>query len=278
MKDREMEPQTWQIAKAAQSNRPHLSRSVLTGLSVATLLAVAFAIFIGRELRPGDPLGQTSAIVGSLLLLMPLVFTLAKRGGKAVSPPFWFALHVVSGYIGIALIALHVASVSDISPALIPLGTLIALVMQGFWLRVVLSPRLSFLFARSQRSFDYGKRLETNKHAIAALIAKKEQLLITLDPLAEEATFSPNLRHWLQAPLKSISYEILAHKEARLVGAKARAGFLLAYSRRFHMTLALLFFVSLFAHIIVMTFFAGYAANGAEIYWWHIADWGQGSR
>ena len=44
------------------------------------------------------------------------------------------------------------------------------------------------------------------------------------------------------------------------------------------MTLALLFFVSLFAHIIVMTFFAGYAANGAEIYWWHIADWGQGSR
>ena len=83
MKDREMAPQTWQIAKAAQSNRPHLSRSVLTGLSVATLLAVAFAIFIGRELRPGDPLGQTSAIVGSLLLLIPLVFTLAKRGGSS---------------------------------------------------------------------------------------------------------------------------------------------------------------------------------------------------
>jgi hypothetical protein len=26
-------------------------------------------------------------------------------------------------------------------------------------------------------------------------------------------------------------------------------------------------------HIIVVTFFAGYVADGGEIYWWHVTAW-----
>ena len=40
------------------------------------------------------------------------------------------------------------------------------------------------------------------------------------------------------------------------------------------MLAALAFYLGLVAHIIVMLFFAGYAAQGGAIEWWHITAWG----
>ena len=59
-----------------------------------------------------------------------------------------------------------------------------------------------------------------------------------------------------------------------MVGARASAGVELGWSRRIHMLAALGFCLGLVAHIIVMLFFAGYAADGGPIYWWHITAWG----
>ncbi len=38
------------------------------------------------------------------------------------------------------------------------------------------------------------------------------------------------------------------------------------------MTGAWLLVAGLIAHVIIVTFFAGYAADGAEINWWHLAE------
>ena len=265
---------SWQIAKPARSDRPDLSRKSLLVLALVVAIIMVIFVILGRGHRPGEPLGQISAIVGSLLLLVPLAFFIAKRSGLAASPPLWFVAHALSGFGGIALIAYHVASVSKLSFALVPLAALIFLVIQGFWVRAFLTQRLSTLFARSPRSFQYGRALADNKGKIAEIIAKKKVLLAILDPSASEATFSPRLSHWFRAPIKTLRYERLANNEALLVGAKSRAGFWLSYSRRFHMAVAAMFYLSLLAHVVVMLFFAGYAAQGEEVYWWHFTSWG----
>jgi quinol-cytochrome oxidoreductase complex cytochrome b subunit len=41
--------------------------------------------------------------------------------------------------------------------------------------------------------------------------------------------------------------------------------------RRGHLVLALLFVAGLAAHLVTVLFFAGYVADGREVYWWHFA-------
>lgn len=48
----------------------------------------------------------------------------------------------------------------------------------------------------------------------------------------------------------------------------------LGWSRRIHLLIALGFYLGLLAHVIVMLFFAGYAAGSEAIDWWHITAWG----
>lgn len=232
------------------------------------------AVLFGRQTRPGDPLNQTCAMIGTLLLLMPFVFFCLKRTGRAENPPLWFVLHALCGFGGLSLIAVHVASVSKLSPAAVPLVALVLLVLQGVWIRAFLTRRLAFLFARSPSSFTFGSTAPVDRVQIAQLIERKERLLAQLDPTAQEATFSPRLSHWLCHPVKALRYDILARREAALVGARMRAGFVLSYARQSHIALAALFYLSLLAHVVVMLFFAGYAAKGGDVYWWYITSWG----
>lgn len=264
----------WSIAKRASARRPDLSRKVLIAAATAAATCIVLAFAFGRDTRPGEPLNQISAILGTVLLLMPMAFYLAKRTGRAANPPLWFVLHAICGFVGVTLIAVHVASVSALSPAVVPLATLIFLVFQGFWVRAFLTRRLSFLFARSANSFEFGGSVQTDRAKIAAVIERKVRLLATLDPTASEATFSPRLIHWIRSPIKALRYDLLARREAALVGARARAGVVLSYARQLHIVVAGVFYLSLLAHVVVMLFFAGYAAKGGEVYWWHIADWG----
>jgi hypothetical protein len=43
--------------------------------------------------------------------------------------------------------------------------------------------------------------------------------------------------------------------------------------RLVHRLLAWGFLAGLIMHILLVLFFAGYVADGGEIYWWHITDW-----
>ena len=114
-----------------------------------------------------------------------------------------------------------------------------------------------------------------DKTQLAEVIAEKERLLPLLDLNAQEATFSPRLRHFILKPWRAFRYQRLADREARLVGAKSRAGLVLSFWRRSHLVLAALFYGGVVAHVVVVVFFAGYAAKGDEIYWWHLTDLGR---
>jgi len=223
---------------------------------------------------PGSVSGQLCAAAGSLLLLAPLLFLVMKRSGMSASPPTWFAVHVLASMLGCTLIFAHVAGGDWLTPPGLVLLLLVALILQGTLLRVVFARGFSRLFARNCLATGFGTPPQLDKPALRQLIDAKTGLLQRLDPGASEALFSPALKHWLRHPLLSLRYQWLAEREARLVGARAGAGAELGWSRRIHLLIALGFYLGLLAHVIVMLFFAGYAAGSEAIDWWHITAWG----
>jgi hypothetical protein len=220
-------------------NRPDLSERNIVLLLVVVIAAAAAILPRSGWPAPGSVSGQLFAAAGALLLLAPLLFLVMKRSGLAASPPTWFIAHVLATMLGGTLIFVHVAAGDWLTPPGLVLLLLALLILQGSLLRVIFS-----------------------------------SLLRTLDPAGEEALFSPALQHWLRRPLSSLRYQLLAEREARMVGARSSAGKELGWSRRIHMLFALGFYLGLLAHVIVVLFFAGYAAGGEPIDWWHITAWG----
>jgi hypothetical protein len=255
-------------------NRPDLSeRNILLLLCCVIILAALTLAWPGIP-APGSTLGQTCALLGAILLLAPFAFVLMKRSGKTDSPPAWFIAHVLATSLGSCLIFIHVANGNWLSPPGTVLLLMVFLILQGSLLRVVLSRGFSLLFARSSAAQGFTAPLGLNRNALQQVIDGKVELLARLDANADEALFSPALKHWLCQPWKSLRYHRLAEREVRMVGARAGAGVVLAWSRRIHMLAALAFYLGLIAHIIVVLFFAGYAARGGEIEWWYITAWG----
>ena len=152
---------------------------------------------------------------------------------------------------------------------------MLALIFQGGWMRIILTRKMSLLFARNSAQQGFVQPNGLNKAQIQHCIDAKQALLEILEPTASEALFSPALRHWFRHPVLSFRYLRLAEQEADLIGARQQSGFLLQWSRRIHMLLAVLFITGLIAHIVTVLFFAGYAAGDGPITWWHITDWGR---
>jgi hypothetical protein len=256
------------------NSRPDLSNRGILALTLAVILAASIILLWPGLPLPGSPPAQISAAIGTLLLLAPLFFSMMKRSGLSESPPTWFVLHVLSTLIGSCLIYIHVASGQWLTPPGLVLLLLVFLILQGSLLRGLISRGFSLLFANGiAQGFSAPAGLD--KAALQKLIDRKSSLLSRLDSNAEEALFSPALRHWLGSPVKSFRYQLLAQQEANMIGARASAGNTLAWSRRIHMLAALAFYLGLISHIIVMLFFAGYAAGGDAIDWWYITDWGR---
>lgn len=260
------------------AGRPDLSRRALIFMLAVTtaVTAVAFASGIlappGWQ-APGIPLRQSAAIVGTLLLLVPFLFSVTKRSALAASPPAWFVAHVVSSELGIVFLVVH-ASGGDLltPPGLVLLGSAF-LVVQGTLARSMLSEKLATRFAAQPGSYQQAEPVR--RQELAKIIERKRQLLTRLDSRASEALFSPNLYHWLRHPWRSLLYQKLAFAEARLVGSRRRAGTILALWRRVHIGVAFLCLVGLITHVVLVMFFAGYVASGDPIYWWHVAAWGK---
>jgi len=255
-------------------NRPDLSeRSILILLFSVIGLATLILAWPGLP-TPGSALGQTCAALGAVALLAPFAFVVMKRSGGTENPPAWFIAHVIATSLGSCLIFIHVANGNWLSPPGIVLTLMVFLILQGSLLRVVLSRGFSLLFARSSAATGFSAPTGLDKTVLQGLIDDKVLLLRNLEPGADEALFSPALKHWLQQPINSCRYQLLAEREARMVGARSAVGIELRWSRRIHMLAALGFYLGLIAHVIVMLFFAGYAAGGGDIDWWYITAWG----
>lgn len=250
---------------------PNHGLYILLGLAAAVLL---LSLALPGQQRPGSPTAQWSAAIGVCLLLAPLLFSILKRSGYSDSPPFWFVTHVLGATLGACLILLHASGGDWLSPPGLVLFLMLFLLIQGTVLRTAVSRSFAHLFARSSMGLGFSAPATLNKTALGEIIEKKTELLHLLDHEASEALFSPALSHWLRHPQLSFRYQSLIDSEARMVGARQAAGRIRGWSRRIHMIVAVLFYGGLLTHIIVVLFFAGYAAGDSEIDWWYITAWG----
>lgn len=255
--------------------RPDLSDRALVVLVVS--LAVAFLGYLLLEpflpeswQRPGTAVLQSLAIIGAVLLLVPFAFSLVKRTGAGGIPNRWLILHVLAGSSGTFLVFIHAAA-SWHGPPLVIAACLLLLVLTGVVARVHVARRMAATFGT--KSAPFLPVAPGFKQRLRAIIRQKQDLLRRLDPGAQEALFSLTLRHWLRAPRLALAYQRLARREARLLGARASVAAIQAYWRPLHLALAWLFLAGLLAHVVVVTFFAGYVAGEREIYWWHVTRW-----
>lgn len=219
---------------------------------------------------PGSPALYLAGVAGALLLLVPVAFVAAKRGGGSGNPVSWFNAHVLCSLAGMVLIAIHSGGFLRRPPALLLLA-LVALAVLGIWARVRGSRQMAATFASKAPAFQPPDA--ATRERLRALIAEKRRLLARLDPLAGEGTFSVNLPHFLRSPRLAAAYRKLAREESRLLGARRAVPPGQAWWRPLHMALALLFVLGVMIHVVTVTFFAGYVADGGPITWWHLAAW-----
>ncbi len=260
---------------AKSPKRPDLSNRRLLIWVAGLVLAIAGFLIAKPFLpapwqRPGTEILQPVAAIGAVLLLAPFLFSLGKRGGHSQIPNRLFILHVGASLLGMFLVSLHAAAAFS-GPPLVLVACLVLLILTGVVARVHVSSRMASTFGRKSAPFQAAD--PGLKAKLRALIDRKAALLRHLDAQASEALFSPTLRHFLRAPVKSLAYARLAREEARLIGARRSVSWLQAWWRPVHMALAWLFLAGLILHVVLVTFFAGYVADGRDIYWWHLAAW-----
>ena len=257
-----------------KKTRPDLSANQLALVAILVIVAINLALIWPQMPAPGSATGQLCAALGAMFLLAPLCFSIMKRSGKSNSPPTWFVVHVLLSLVGACLIFIHASAGDWITPPGIVLLLLLFLLLQGSVLRAIVSRGFSLLFARSSAPLGFHAPAGLDRAALQAVIDDKTELLSRLDPQADEALFSPALKHWLRHPWQSCRYQLLAEREARLVGARTSADRGLSWARRIHMLVAAGFYLGLILHVLVVLFFAGYAADGGPIDWWYITAWG----
>jgi len=260
---------------APHAERPDLSnrklRFGLLLLSIGLGLYLVAKPYLGADWhRPGSALLQSMAIIGALLLLAPFLFSLGKRGGMSAVPNRLFILHVGASLAGVAFVAPHALAHFD-GPPLWLVAALVIVIATGVVGRVFAATLFAASFAMKPAAF--ASHDAEKKAALQDLINAKRDVLSRLDPLANEALFSVTLAHWFRHPVHAFHYARLASREAQLVQNRQSLSRLASYWRPLHMLVAWLFLAGLIIHIIVVTFFAGYVAEGREIYWWHITAW-----
>jgi hypothetical protein len=259
-----------------EKHRPTLRRKGLIAVVIATSLATLLFFLVRPHLPmawavPGSPELYLTGVVGAAFALTPFAFLLAKRSGWSDNPPAWFIAHVVAASIGIALLVIHSGGYVRRPPALLLAGGLF-LILQGTWARIVLPYRIAGTFGSKHRPFTVPETVD--KERLSQIIETKRALLSALAPTQSEATFSPLLSHWLRRPILTLRYAFLARREMQIIGQRRAVPRAQAYWRALHIAVALLFLLGLVIHVITVTFFAGYVADGGPITWWHITDWG----
>ncbi len=219
---------------------------------------------------PGSPALYLTGVVGVLLLLVPVAFVLAKRGGHSTNPVGWFNAHIVCSLLGMVLISIHSGGFLRRPPALLLL-VLLALAVLGVWARVRGSRLMAATFASKAPAFQVPDA--ATRERLRVLISEKRRLLTELDPQAIEGTFSVNLPHFMCSPRLAFAYRRLAREETQLLGSRLAVSAEQAWWRPLHMALAWLFVLGVVIHVCTVTFFAGYVADDGPITWWHLTAW-----
>jgi len=256
--------------------RKDLSDRRLLASSAAAIAAIVLWFLLRGALPeawrvPGSPELYLTGVAGVILLLVPVVFVIAKRGGSGANPVNWFNAHVLCSLAGMVLIAIHSGGFLRRPPALLLLA-LLALAVLGVWARARGSRRIAATFASKAPAFRVPDA--ATRERLRELIVQKRVLLAQLDPRASEGTFSVNLPNFIRSPRLALAYRRLALEESRLLGTRAAVSAEQAWWRPLHMVLAWLFVLGVVIHVITVTFFAGYVADGGPITWWHITAWG----
>ncbi|MEX2618326.1 MAG: hypothetical protein WD767_19755 [Alphaproteobacteria bacterium] len=210
-------------------------------------------------------------VAGAAMLFVPAAYAFVKRGGNAVMPRRWLVAHIVAGVSGAVLVTIHGAGGWTRPPAILVL-LVYFLIIQGAWARSIGSAKLARVMA--SRSSALRAERPVDKVALRRILDAKTKLLKQLDPAADEALFSPNRSHWFRHPFLTFAYVRLSHREAIAVGARGTVGRDLGNWRRLHLLAAGLLIGGIAVHVITVTFFAGYVADGGPITWWHLAAWG----
>ncbi|MGE0557951.1 MAG: hypothetical protein AB7E73_09805 [Burkholderiales bacterium] len=247
----------------------------LLQMTAAAVIAIVLWFVIRGALpemwrTPGSPALYLTGVAGVLLLLVPVAFVIAKRGGSGANPVNWFNAHVACSLAGMVLIAIHSGGFLRRPPALLLLA-LVALAALGVWARVHGSRRMSATFASKAPAFTVPDA--ATRERLRALIVEKRRLLAELDPQATESTFSVNLPHFISHPRLALAYRKLAREESVLLGTRRAVPAQQAWWRPLHMALAWLFMLGVVIHVVTVTFFAGYVADGGPITWWYLTAW-----
>jgi hypothetical protein len=251
------------------------SNARLLRLTVAAAAAIILWFVVRGALpepwrSPGSPALYVTGVAGVLLLLVPVAFVVAKRGGRSANPVGWFNAHITCSLAGMVLIAIHSGGFLRRPPALLLLA-LAALAVLGVWARVRGAQRMAATFASKAPAFNVPDA--ATRERLRALIAEKRRLLPGLDPQATEGTFSVNLPHVIQSPRLALAYRKLTREESLLLGTRRAVPPEQAWWRPLHMALAWLFVLGVVIHVVTVTFFASYVADGGPITWWHLTAW-----
>lgn len=260
---------------ASSVQRRDISDTRLLQFTAAAVAAVLVwfmvRIFLPEAWRtPGSAALYLTGVAGTALLLVPFAFVLAKRGGGSVNPVGWFNAHIVCSLTGMVLIAVHSGGFLRRPPALLLLA-LLALAVLGVWARVRGARRMAATFASKAPAFQVPDA--ATRERLRELIAEKRRLLAQLEPQANEGTFSVNLPHFMRQPRLAFAYSQLAREESLLLGSRRAVSLRQAWWRPLHMALAWLFVLGVVIHVVTVTFFAGYVADGGQITWWHLTAW-----
>lgn len=217
---------------------------------------------------PGTVLMQSAALVGSALLIAGFCAALQKRAGRSARQGF--RRHIWLSIGGMLLVAWHTTASFDKAPMLLLL-IIVSLAVLGAVARTRGAVAQGQMFG-----VRLGRLTDTRagtRAALSELLGQKQVLLQRLDARAAEATFVIRPRHWRTHPLLTWRYARLVAAERKWLGTpglfdRSPRGF-----RLWHQLLAWTFVMGLSIHVILVTWFAGYVADGRTVYWWHLAAW-----
>ncbi len=234
------------------------------------------------DLRPGSPTGQSLGICAALILLGTLYYVPVRRSDNtSLSKPAAQTWHGLAGTFGITLAIAHSGFALREWSTLVLLAT-IGLLSTGLYGRVIAPLRAGATFGRSAIPYATSVQSAATSNATSnqarELIRAKRSLLKSLAADAGEGEFILRWHHWTRHPRIAYGYYRLNVAERRMLARHPLSGnsaipVIERYWRRFHLWLAVLFIFGIVAHIITTVLFAGYVADGREIYWWHLTKW-----
>lgn len=207
-----------------------------------------------------------TGVLGLALLLVPVLFSWNKRMGTA-APHRWFVAHVACGIAGWMLIVVHTGG-NWWTPPFLLVVLLTAVIALGFWGRTRAVRLSAGTFGTKIAGFSPPD--EATRALLRALISEKTVLLRELDTSAREGTFSVSLPHLLRRPRLAWRYWRLERREQLLLGTRTAVSRAQGRWRLVHLLLGWTMLLGTLAHVLLVTFFAGYVAGYGPIHWWHI--------